>query len=332
MIFVALMLLAATTIITSSVDMSRMARLKLGSLERDAKWNLCLDSAKALIVEALAKTGSTTQNLSTTLNGIPLNIQSRSTSSWGNGQGCQITVTGTQDGQSRTATLYVGERVTVNPAQFACMVTTQLKPGSQGTLKCRGDLYCPVSTTGTGIDARSDVYSPLPASPSFSNLDGHFIGRQPKPAISLSNSKYAAVASTTSSGTITLNSPSGPTSWGNSKVYYHTGNLTISGTVTGRVTVYVAGNVVLSNPSLSTSNGSHRLVVIANGNVTIRSGDSDANVIASGTVTVSGTANLNGSLACGTLSGLTSNLTINYDGYFEYWSFESDNFRIPGQW
>lgn len=331
MIFVAVMLLASTTIIATSVDMSRMARIKLASSERDTKWNLCLDSAKALIVESIAKTGSITQNLSATLNGIPLTIQSHS-SSWGSARGCQITVAGTQDGQSRTSTLYIGERVAVNPAQFACMVTSQLRPGNQGTLKCLGDLYCPVSTSGIGVDARSDVYSPSATSPSFSNIDGRFIGRQPKPIVTLSNSKYQAVANAFSSGTSTLNNPSGPTSWGNSKVYYHTGNLTIAGTVMGRVTIYVAGNVVLSNPRLSTSNGSHQLVVIANGNVSISSGDSTAHVISSGTVSVTGTANLNGSLACATISGLTSNLTVNYDGYFEYWSFESDNFRIPGQW
>ena len=110
--------------------------------------------------------------------------------------------------------------------------------------------------------------------------------------------------------------------------------MTIKGTTTGELTLFVNGNVILDKIR-DGSFGTNRLVVICTGTVTFNPGVNDAFVITSGSVVSAGTPGprtLNGSLAGSQFPTTTSTFNIVFDNYFVTNSFGGFRYRIPGQW
>lgn len=330
MIFVVIMAAAISTIIAASVDLGRMAVYKQHQLEREAKWQYCVDSAKAHVVGDLFINANYSQSFSKTVNGINLTISS-DTDSWTT-NGCKMTVSGTLDGKTRSSTVYMGKRATAMPCQFGMFFLSSIVP--TGTVDLNGDLYYGGSITGTSIDVDGNVYSSSATAPAFASLTGSFIGRQPVLSIALDDNAYQNAASVTTSGNTTLTNPLNLLSLSQSQLRYHSGNLTIRGTVTGEITIFVKGTVTIKSVSTLTTLIS-RLVVICDGDIYIDGGTSTVFAICNGTVSSTSSKSartINGSIAGKNLSDTNDTFDVNFDNYFVSYPAGGYRYRIPGQW
>lgn len=339
MLFVAVMMVAVTTILAAASDLGRIARVRQAQGEKDLKWDLAVESAKALAAEDLAQSTAFPQQTSITINGIPLTIRTEPSDSWGAGNGAKVTVSGTVASKARLADLYLGKRLTPNPAAFGCLVTSLFAPNKfwedeVETLRIKGDLYCPKMSYLRGVEVQGDLYSALRTQPSLDSLGGKFYGHQPGMSISLDSAKYISDADVSTDGDLVLNNPTNSSNGVRSRLFYHKGSLTIKGTVTGEVTVFVSGNVTLENPKLANVTGNDRMVVIVDGDVEIAKGASNVFLICNGEVTFTGKGNrtITGCLACSTLKSLPDTVTVDFNSYFVNDAVRSAKFRIPGQW
>jgi hypothetical protein len=330
MIFVVIMVAAATTIVAASVDLGRMATYKQKQSEREAKWQYCLDSAKALVVEDMVGLVGTSQSFAKSINGVNLTVTSEVDGSWNPVTGGKITTTGTLDGKIRTSLQYVGKRATVQPCQFGMLFTDKFQPDANTILNA--DIYLPGNLDASGLTITGDIYSPNVSAPIVASQTGSFFGRQPGQHIVLNDSLYAAQATVTTSGTSTLNNPTNLSLGTHSQLRYHTGNLTISGSTLGEITIYVKGSVNIAN----VRNSIGRLVVICNGDAQIAKGTSDVFLICNGKVSSSGGGGagriVNGSLAGAEFSNTAKDYTVNFDNYFVSNTNGGNRYWIPGQW
>lgn len=329
MLFVAILMVGVTTILAASVDLSKTAYLKQKQAEREAKWQYCVDSGKALATENFFQ-GSQTQTFSQTINNVALTIAT-STDTWAT-YGCKADISGVLDGKSRSSRIYLGRRSTIQPCQFGVFCTEMIEPSSTVTVK--GDIYFPEKTTAESIAVTGDAYSPLTSNLSFSSLSGAFYGKQPKFTYNLDATAYYNSASTRTSGTTTVNGLLSLLTLTKSVLRYHSGDLTLKGTITGEFTIFVNGNITLQNPRTLTSLIS-RLVIICNGNVYIKGGTTDAFIICSGNVTSDGSGGdrtVNGSIAASQFLATDSNWTVKFDSYFVDYTAGGERYWIPGQW
>ncbi len=332
MIFVVIMVASITTIIAASVDFGRMASYKQHQLEREAKWQYCVDSAKALVTQDLAASSAYTQSISKTLNGVNLSISSAQDSTWNDPNGEKIVTSGTLEGKAKSSTTYMGKRATVQPPQFALFFTNRATPDAAVT--SNADIYYNGTFDASKFRVSGDVYSSATTSPTFMLLTGSFIGRQPGLKISLDDNSYYNNASVKTSGTSTLSSPLNLLSLTHSQLRYHTGNLTITGTVTGEITVFVKGNVTIKSVSWLTTLIS-RLVVICDGNVSIDGGTSYAFIICNGDVTSTDSGSsrtIYGSIAGANFVDTQSTYRVVYDNYFNTNQSGGYRYWLPGQW
>ncbi len=332
MIIVVILIAAITTIIAASVDLSRMAVYKQDQAEREANWQYCVESGEAFVVEDLVALADTSQSFSKTVNGISLSVTAAPDIMWNFSTGVKTTVTATLDGKSRTTRVYSGKRSTVNMCQFGIFVTSIFNPNS--SISLTGDAFVAGSIAASQLSVTGDLYCPNGTAPTVASLTGQYFGRQPGQNIGLDDAKYLAQDSSPTSGTLTLTNPTGLGSFFHSELRYHTGNLTIKGTMTGEMTLYVNGSATLDKIRVAVS-GINRLVVICNGDVTINPGTNDVFVIASGRIRSSGTTGariINGSLAGDEISNTTSAYAVQFDNYFATNSFGGFRYYIPGQW
>lgn len=331
MIFVVIMMAAMSTILAASVDLGRMAVYKQKQLEREAKWKYCVDSAQALVTENLVNSGTYTQSFSQTVNGISLTI-SNELNSWSDPWGCRMTAKGTLDGKLKSSILYFGKRSTVQPCQFGMFFTSKVQPDTNASVT--GDLYYAGTIDASSVKVTGDVYSPSTSAPNFSVFSGTFVGRQPGLKISLDDATYQSAADISTSGTSTLSNPTNLLSLSHSQLRYHEGNLTIKGTITGEITIFVKGSVTIQN-TVQFTNILSRLVVICDGDITFSSGSSSVFAISNGRIQGDGGKSarlISGSIAGKELSNTGGNWTVTFDSYFSSFSGGGERYRIPGQW
>ncbi|MEI8282852.1 MAG: hypothetical protein WCG75_10640 [Armatimonadota bacterium] len=331
MIFVVIMIAAATTIIAASVDLGRMAAYKQKQSEREAKWDYCVESAKSLVVENLTSYGSTTQSFAQTVNGMSLAISAVPAPTWNPTTSTRITVTGTLDGQSRTSAVLVGKRTYVNPFLFAMYFTSIFNPND--VVKLDDDLFLPSIYDVSNTKLTGDCYSTQSTAPAFNSFSGTFYGRQPVEPFYLDDAAYAAAASITTSGASTLNNPTNLISITHSQLRYHTGNLVISGTVTGEITIFVKGGAYMNKVKFA--NALSRLVVICDGDINFEAGDCDAFIMGNGKCRMSGVngdRKISGSVAANELTATNNFWKITYDNYFALNSDGAFRYWLPGAW
>ncbi len=333
MIVVVILIAAITTIIAASVDLSRMAVYKQNQAEREAKWQYCVDSGRALVVENLVALAGTTQSFSKTVNGIDLTISASSDPFWNPETSTKLAITGILDRSLKTTNVFVGKRSTVNPCEFGLFIADLLNT-TTSTLQISGDVYLDGSITASRLLVIGDLYCPSPSSPTIFSLSGSYFGRQSGQSIVLDNAIYSANAYSRSSGTLTLTDPTAVLLRSHSELRYHTGILTITGKTNGHLTVFVNGSVILDKIR-DTPGDLSRLVVICNGDVTFKPGINDAFVISSGRILFSaesGPRTLNGSLAASQFPNTSNLLQIYFDDYFVTTPSSGFHFYIPGQW
>jgi hypothetical protein len=333
MILVVILIAAITTVIAASVDLSRMAVYKQNQSEREATWQYCVESGEAFVVEDLVTLADTSQSFSKTVNGVSLTVTAAPDIMWNYSTGVKTTVTGTLNGKSRTTRVYAGKRSTVNMCQFGIFFGDQFL-ASTTNFNLTGDAYLDGTINTTRLSVTGDLFGPSPTVPTVQTLTGTYFGRQPGQSIVLDNAKYLAQDGSPTSGTLTLNNPTGIGTLFHSELRHHTGTLTIKGTTTGELTLFVNGNVILDKIR-DAGTGTNRLVVICTGTVTFYPGVNDAFVITSGSVVsggISGPRTLNGSLAGSQFPTTTSTFNIVFDNYFVTNSFGGFRYYIPGQW
>jgi hypothetical protein len=331
MIFVVILIAAVTTIIAASVDLGRMAGYKQKQSEREAKWQYCVESGEAFVTEDLVALADTNQNFFKTVNGINLTVAAAPDLSWNYLTSTKVSVTAILDGKTRTTNSYLGKRSTVNPCEFGMYFTNVFSPNSSITIA--GDAFLEGSIDASQLSITGDIYSPSATAPTVASQTGSFIGHQSGQTIQLDDATYSSAASITTSGATTLSNPTNASLGLRSQLRYHTGDLTIKGTVTGEITIYVSGSVNLS-PITNAPGGFSRLVVICNGDVLLNIGTINAFVIASGRIRSSlkiGTRNVTGSLAATELSGTNQDYIVSFDDYFSTTPFSGYRYWIPGQ-
>ena len=333
MIFVVILIAAATTIIAASVDLGRMAIYKQKQSEREAKWQYCVESSNAFVVEDLIDLVGTTESFSKTINGIDLSISTAPAGGWNSGTSTQMAVTGTIEGKSKTTKQYIGKRATVQAPRFALFFTDKYLPDA--AVVTSGDAYLANTIDCSNLNLSGDLYSPYSTQPAVAALSGTFIGRQPGQTIVLDDSAYQAAASITTSGNSTLTNPTNLLSLTTSQLRYHSGALTITGTTTGEITIFVKGSVTIKSPSNAVLGILGRLVVICDGDVQIDTGTSEVFLICNGKITSTGAGGnrtINGSIAGKELSGTGFKYTVNFDNYFNANSDGGNRYWLPGQW
>lgn len=332
MIFVVILIAAATTIIASSVDLSRMAAYKQHQSEREANWQYSIESAKAIVTENLTSFGSTTQSFSQTINGMLLTIGASPNDAWNATTGTQISVTGNLEGNSRTSKILIGKRTYVNPFLFGMYFTGKFNPNNYVTLD--SDLFLPSIYDITYTRLSGDCYASQATRPTFNTFSGAFYGRQPVEKFQLNDGAYASNATISTVGNITLKNPTNLLSLTSSQLRYHEGNLTITGTVLGEITIFVKGGVYFDNVKVATSVLS-RLVVICDGDINFEPGTSYVFAIGNGRCRMSGGTGdriIFGSIAADELTATNFPWTITYDNSFSVLPNLAARYWLPGQW
>ena len=332
MIFVVILMVAVTTIIAASVDLGRMAAYKQKQSEREAKWEYCVDSAKSLVVENLTSYASVIQSFSQTVNGIPLLISSAPTPSWNFTTSTKVTVAGTLDNKVRSTNVFVGKRTSVNPFLFDMYFTSKFNPNN--VVQLNSDLFLPSTYDLTYTQLTGDCYATQATSPSFSSFSGSFFGRQPTEQFQFNDAAYAANASISTVGNLTLNNPTNLLSLAHSQLRYHDGTLVISGTVTGEITIFVKGAAYIDNVTCLASPLS-RLVVICDGDINFEAGTSNVFIMGNAKCRMSGSAGnriINGSVAAKELTATNYPWTVNFDNYFVLFPDGANRYWLPGSW
>lgn len=329
MIFVVVTMAAVGTILLASMDLGRLAYLKVKDSERRIRFQAHLDSIRAEYEEKLYREGVGNYSLTITNNSIRSETAGSLDTSWESPRSYQVQITSTLDRKTKTTTLKMGKRMMVNAAEFS-LVAGQLSTTQK--LKLEGDVMIGTPYVASeNPDLKGDVYGVATTNSAIDFNQGTYIGNQPKPKIVLTPAAYSAVADVTTSGTVTMNNPSFGLPILSSRTIYHTGNLTLSGTYSGKGTIFVNGSVTIRD--LRAFTGLDHAIIISTGGIVLEGDDITAVMITSGTVTTTSgsTIKIAGSLA-GNVVNVTQKIEIVQDTFISVNPLLNDFFRIPGSW
>jgi hypothetical protein len=193
------------------------------------------------------------------------------------------------------------------------------------------DLFLPSVYDLTYTHLNGDCYTPLATAPTFFAFSGNFYGRQPVEKFQLNDAAYADDASISTVGSVVLNNPTNLLSLTHSQLRYHEGNLTISGVVTGEITIFVKGGAYIDNVQYATPLS--RLVVICDGDINFEAGTSNVFIMGNGKCRMSGSngnRTINGAIAANELTATNNPWTINFDNYFALNSDAASRYWLPG--
>ena len=269
-----------------------------------------------------------------------------------NGVSCALTITdnnannphtmvvqsvATYHGRTYTFTKTVGERKLPSPFYYALYVATgmtyagNLNTGASGI---NGDVYVGGALTLTSLSTtiNGDLESSGLLSISTASVTGTSYPSStsiPFPTVTATN--YSTVANqTTSSGSISSTSFS--TTTGNYYLIYDSNtSVNISGTFTGKGTIFCKGNVTITGP-VTVANSSSRVAIICAGTLTFSSGGPHSAYFYAPTISppLLGLTITKGGLVCNSLSTLTSPMTITNDPAVWNDSTEGTKHRLPG--
>ncbi|HLO98314.1 MAG TPA: hypothetical protein VK171_06940 [Fimbriimonas sp.] len=329
MIFAVVTMAAVGTILVASMDLGRLAYLKVKYAERKMRFQAHLDSIRAEYEERLYREGVATYTINVSNNRIRSETTGSLDAGWESPKGYQVQITSSYDQKTKSSTLKMGKRVMVNAADFS-LVAGQIT--SSAEIKLDGDAaFGPIATFGVDLKMKGDIYGTATSPTAVQFVQGQYIGRQPKPKIVLNAPAYASIADVTTSGTQTMNSPSFGLPLLTSRSYYHTGNLTLSGTYSGKGTLFVNGTVTIRDFRALT--GLDHAIIISTDGIVLEGGSITAVMITSGTVTTTAATkiSISGSLA-GNEVNVTQNLDIVQDTFISVNPLLNDFYRIPGAW
>ena len=339
MIFAVVMTVSMTTIVVATVWLS-------SSLVRDERWyedqvrakyaidGACEQAAQDYTAGTLASFPSTR---TTTVNGVSC-AMTISDNSANIPHTMSLAVTATYKGRSITDTRIVGMRKTPSPFYYALFVNGGLTSSAAlttGSSSANGDIYSngAVSLTGTSNTINGDLESTSTQSIGTTSITGN---QYPSTTAITFPTVSSANYSTVANQTVSKGSLAGATFTTTSGAYFLiycsvTTGVSISGTFTGKGTVYVNGPVTISG-AISLGNSSSRVAIIANGAITFTStGPHSAYFYASGACTLptGGITITKGALVVGSLSTTNQPITITNDNSVWLSSTEGTNHRLP---
>lgn len=327
MIFAVVTMAAVGTILMASLDLGRLAYLKTKSFERKLRYRFHVDSIRADYEEKLYREGASSINLTLENNGIRSECVGQVDSAWENPRAYSISISSLFDQKTVVKVVKIGKRAMFNAGDFGFAAGTFT---TAKDVKVDGDSYVGSTYSAHKFEVDGDLYGQA-ATDSFADIhSGDYIGSQPKPRVVLNSAAYQAVADTTTSGTRSMVNPSFGLLGLSSKTYYHTGTFTITGTYSGKATIFVNGNVTVNNlkPFLPTDH----VVIICTGTMSLAGRDITAVLISGGTVVTPATGKIEiaGSLVTNTLTA-TQDLDIAMDEFLLD-PLLPGFFRLPGSW
>lgn len=249
----------------------------------------------------------------------------------------KVTATITLHGRSITDSKIVGMRKAPSPFVYALFVnngatyTGTLTTGSSGS---NGDVYFNGNTTLTGLGStiNGDFESTGSISIGTATVTGNtLLNASAIPFPTVLNTNYSAVANQT----VTAGSLNGATFSATSGNYYliycSRTAVTVSGTFSGKGTVFVNGNLTVNAP-ITVANSSSRVAIIASGSITFtHSGPHNAYFYGSSvSLPLTGVTISKGALVVGQLSTLTAPITISNDPAVWTDLTEGTKHRLPG--
>ena len=248
-----------------------------------------------------------------------------------------VTATSTIHGHAVTVTKIVGLRKAPSPFYYAMFVNAGLTSSAAfvtGSSGINGDVYSngAISLTGTGNTINGDLESTSTQSVGTSTITGSTYPSATAitfPTVTSTN--YSAVANQTSNSG-TLNGATFSTTTGAYYLLYmNNASVSISGTFTGKGTVYVNGNATISGP-ITLGNSSSRVAIIASGTITFSSAGPHSAYFYGGACTISATSLTitKGALVVASLATTTKPITITNDTSVWLSSTEGTNHRLPG--
>jgi len=340
MIFAVVMTVSMTTIVVATVWLS-------SSLVRDERWyedqvrvkfaidGACEQAAQDYTAGTLASFPSTRN---TTVNGVSCAMTITDNSA-NIPHTMSMAVTATYKGRSLTDTKVVGMRKAPSPFYYALFVNsgfTYTGTLTTGTSGSNGDVYVNGSLVLSGLG--STINGDLESTGTLSVNTATITGNQYPTATAVtfptvSSANYSTVANQT----VSKGSLSGATFSTTTGAYYliycsSSSGVSISGTFTGKGTIFVNGPVTISGP-VTPANSSSRVAIIANGAITFSSsGPHSAYFYANGacTLPLGGLTITKGALVCSSLTTLGVALNVTNDNSVWLSATEGANHRLPG--
>ena len=248
-----------------------------------------------------------------------------------------VATTATYKSESISETKIIGERKAPSPFYYALFVNGGLTCSSTvttGSSGSNGDIYSNgnVSLTGSSNTINGDLESTGTQSIGTTTVSGTAYPSWTAVTFPTVNStNYVGVANATVSkgnlGSTTFSSTGGAY-W---LIYCSSSSISISGTFTGKGTIFCAGNVTISG-AISLGNSSSRVAIIAAGTLTFTSSGPHSAYFYGQTCTLP-TGGITISKGALVVSGLsTTNQPINITNDPSVWlsSTEGTNHRLPG--
>jgi hypothetical protein len=206
-----------------------------------------------------------------------------------------MSATMTYHNRTRTDTKVVGMRKAPSPFYYALFVNSMSGGGTlsaalnTGSSGANGDVYFggAVSLTGTGSTINGDLESTgsiMSGSSSVTGMTTPGASAITFPTVSATN--YSTIANQTVTKSSLAGATFATTTGAYSVTYCSSSGISISGTFTGKGTVFINGNATISGP-ISVANSSSRVAIIASGSLTFTSsGPHSAYFYSGGNVTL----------------------------------------------
>lgn len=334
MIFCVVMMTAVTTVVSATLDLSRIVELRQHQMEREAAWDYA-EFGMVSIAEAQMKDSHVyTQDETRTINGITARIRTVSDPMFEGDRGVKATISGILEGKPRQADLRIGKRGPINPFWFAFGHDDGVE--IDGTLNVIGDTY-----HGGDVEYSSNIptfdgnyYTSESSAPLASNSYRRLLN-QMKWFPSWNELDYLSVAVIPYIGNQSWTNPKLSSGSFPTPVYHVAGNLDIGGNYIGNVTIYVKGNLTIKN--LKRSNPDvDRYVFIVDGNAILDGNSVECFLIVKGDLLLSNSSSsrmdLIGSFWGTTFATNGRRCSIQADEYFWINPGMGAQYRVPGLW
>ena len=338
MIFAVVLVVSMTTVIGATVWLSSSLVRDERIFEDQTRMQYAIDGA----VEQAAQdyTAGTLAALPTTksvtINGVSCSLTITDNSA-NIPHTMSIASSATYKGKTISNTRVIGMRKAPSPFYYAMFVNGGLTSSATvttGSSGSNGDVYAngAVSLTGTGNSIGGDLESTSTQSIGTTTVSGMQYPSASAitfPTVLASN--YSSVANqTVSKGSLTGATFSSTTGayW---LIYCSSSSVSISGTFTGKGTIFVNGNATISG-AITLGNSSSRVAIIASGTLSFTSSGPHSAYFYGGTCTLptGGITISKGALVVSSLSTTNQPITITNDNSVWLSSSEGTNHRLPG--
>lgn len=334
MIFCVVMMTAITTVISATLDLSRIIELRQHQIERETAWKYTEFGLISIAEAQMKSTKQFSQDETRIINGVTARITTISDPLFEGDRSVLATISGQLEGKARSRTARIGKRGPINPFWFALGSESEVQV--DGSLAVTGDIYIGGTITATLSRPIFDgnYYTDKPGAP-FASSNYRLLINQSTISPSWESSTYVPVATSVLNGNENWNKPLFPNRTQGSEVHIVNGNLEVSGTYVGNATIYVNGN--LSIKGIVPKNAAQdRYVFIVDGNVLLDGSNTECFIICKGEIQAATNTpvrrTLRGAFWSQKFQTNTGRFTIVHDEFFWLNPDAAAEYRVPGMW